>query len=101
MERHDIMSHHARQRSQQRGIPLHLVENILDHHDRDAAVGDNCRVLRVSRAAARSFVAAGGDRQTAERLPSVAVVWSDKTGRVVTVVHDNGNRAARRYRLGV
>lgn len=100
MERHEIISHHARRRSQQRGIPLSLVENILDHHDRDAAVGNDCRVLRVSRNAARTFAATGGDRQTADRLPGIAVVWSDRTGRVVTIIHDGGNRAARRYRVG-
>lgn len=100
MERHEIISRHARQRSQQRGIPLSLVEKIVDYHDRDAAVGDDCRVLRVSRKAARTFAATSGDRQTAERLPDIAVVWSDKTGRVVTVIHDGGNRAARRYRVG-
>lgn len=100
MERHEFMSQHARLRSQQRGIPLSLVENILDHHDREAAVGDDCRVLRVSRAAARSFAVAGGNWQTAERLPRVAVVWSDRTSRVVTVIHDGANRTARRYRAG-
>tara|TARA_R110002049_G_scaffold143103_7_gene305063 strand:+ start:9278 stop:9448 length:171 start_codon:yes stop_codon:yes gene_type:complete len=31
MERHETTSHHARRRSQQRGIPLSLVEKILDH----------------------------------------------------------------------
>ena len=100
MERHDIITHHAWRRIQQRGIPLSLVENILDHHDRDGAVGDDCRVLRVSRNAARNFAATGGDRQTADRLPDIAVVWSDRTGQVVTVIHDGGTRRARRYRVG-
>lgn len=98
MDQHAIISRHAFQRSQQRGVPLSLLQNILDYHDHDPEVGDDCRVLRVSRNAARAFAAQGGDRQVAERLPSIAVVWSDKTNRVVTVIHDTGNRAARRYR---
>lgn len=100
MEIHEILSRHARQRSQQRGIPWRLIANVLDHHDRDSSVGNDCRVLRVSRNAARDFATTGGDPQTAERLQSIAVVWSDRTGRVVTVIHDGSKPAARRYRVG-
>ncbi len=98
MDQHANISRHAFQRTQQRGVPLALLENILDYHDHDSEVGDDCRVLRVSRKAALAFAAQGGDRQVADRLPGIAVVWSDKTNRVVTVIHDTGNRAARRYR---
>ena len=100
MERHEIFSLHARQRSQQRGIPLSLVENILELYDCDAEAGDDCRVLRVSRNAARNFAAAGGDRQIIERLSGIAIVRSDRTSRIVTVIRDGRNRAARRYRVG-
>lgn len=100
MERAKVMSRHARQRSQQRGVPFSLIEAILDHCDRDSYIGDNCRVMRVSRAAARSLSRSGGDRQLAERLPNLVLVWSDRNNQVVTVIHDNGNSASRRYRVG-
>lgn len=84
------MSRHA----QQRGVPLRVIEAVLDRHDIEFGVGDDCRVLRVSRAAA------GGteDRQMAEKLPGLAVIWSDRLNQVVTVVRDHGQTSARRYR---
>lgn len=97
---HNMISNHARHRCQQRGVSFNVIESILANHDLDAAIGDECRVLRVSRDAAHSFALVTGDRQTAERMPNLAIIWSDRTGRVVTVIHDGGNRAARRYRVG-
>lgn len=97
MESTEYMSHHATQRSQQRGIPMRLIEAVLDHCDHDVLIGDDCRALRVSRSAARAVARAGENRQVAERLPGLVVVWSDRTGQIVTVLHDNGQNAARRY----
>lgn len=99
MENEILMSNHACQRAQQRGIRPGLIQNIIEHHDRESEVGDDCRVLRVSRRAARDFARSGGDRQMAERLPTVAVIWSDRNAQVVTIIHDGGGRDARRYRV--
>lgn len=92
------MSRHALQRSQQRGIPLQMIEAVLESHDLDFEVGDDCRVLRVSRAAAAAISTKRTGRQVTEKLAGLAVIWSDRTNQVVTVVHDKGQRSARRYR---
>lgn len=97
MGRRDQMTRHAEQRSQQRGVPLRMVEAVLDRHDLAFDVGGECRVLRVSRAAAATMTGVA-DRQMAEKLPALAVIWSDRTNRVVTVLRDSGRRSARRYR---
>ena len=91
-------SRHAATRAQQRGVPARLLRALLDHHDIDTPVGRNCRLLRCSRErlADRSLHAQYGSE--AERLADLAVVWSDRTGLAVTVLHLRPGRSGRRYR---
>lgn len=92
--KHQEMTDHALRRCQQRGIPSSIVRTLLDHHDLDRDVGSGCRVLRVSRRQARGEGRKLGP-QVARRLESLAVIWSDVTGQVVTVFRDDGTH--RRY----
>lgn len=84
------LSNHARQRMQQRGVSPALLMRILDNADVERAVGDNCRLYRV----ARDRACALGD----EKLARFAVIWSDDSGAIVTVLPIAAGRAGARYR---
>ncbi|HHX89581.1 MAG TPA: hypothetical protein GX700_07370 [Paracoccus sp.] len=87
------LSGHARIRCQQRGIPATFVAEILDHADVDHPIGDNCRLLRVSRSRARVL-------NRGDRLGRYALIWSDRTGRIVTILPMLEGRRGARYRRG-
>ena len=74
-----MMTQHALQRCQERGLRNSFVQAILDHADLDEAAGDNCRRLRVSYARARHL-------NVDDSLARYAVIWSDDNARVVTVL---------------
>lgn len=74
-----MMTRHALQRCQERGLRNSFVQAILDHADLDEAAGDNCRRLRVSSARARQI-------NVDDSLARYALIWSDDTARVVTVL---------------
>lgn len=88
MER--AISLHATRRMQQRGVTPIFLDRILDNADVEHAAGDNCRLYRVTRERARSI----GD----DRLARFAVIWSDDTSRVVTVLPIERSRSGARYR---
>lgn len=92
------ISFHACRRAQQRGVPTHLVEAILIHHDAEHMAGSGCRVLRVSRQALSGGAAAEVSSQDRGRLARIALVYSDETDCVVTVLRDRAGRSGRRYR---
>ncbi|WP_157951587.1 hypothetical protein [Agrobacterium pusense] len=92
------LSHHAAQRAQQRGFSNGLIQFVLDHHDVDFYAGGGCRVLRVSRQHAEQASIATLSRQLVERLVHVAIVWSDNTAQVVTILHMKSGRQGHRYR---
>ena len=60
------LSFHACRRAQQRGVPTHLVEAILTHHDAEHMAGSGCRVLRVSRQALSGGAPSDVSRRTAD-----------------------------------
>ena len=94
------LSKHAQRRRQQRGVPNTLVTAILDHHDVEIEARGGCRVLRVSRKQAESLGRDPALRQDSSRLPGIALVYSDTTGEVVTVLRDRPGRRGRAYRRG-
>ena len=89
------LSGHAQKRCQQRGVSQSIVNALLKYHDVEFEVGDDCRLLKVSKLAAGDRAI---DRQTAERLPRLAIIWSDRTNRVVTIMHVSDGGAGRRFR---
>lgn len=94
-----MMTQHAFQRCQERGLRNSFVQAILDHADFDEAVGDNCRRLRVSSTRAQQL-------NVDDSLARYAVIWSDDSGRVVTVLpitrrlRSNSNLRTNRGGLG-
>lgn len=92
------LSAHAAIRAQQRGVPLGLIDTIVEHHDIDWSVGDDCRVLRLSAAATASAEVRRLAGQHVDRLCRLAVVWSDRKGQVVTVLRPGKRASGRRYR---
>lgn len=74
-----MMTRHALQRCQERGLRTLFVQTILDHADVDEAAGDNCRRLRVSAKRARHL-------NIDDSLARYALIWSDDSARVVTVL---------------
>ena len=84
-------SEHSSRRAAQRGLTDRFVQTILVHADIERPIGDNCRLMRVSRRRSRKL-------NIDDRLGRYALIWSDDTARIVTVmpVYDGVN--GRRYR---
>ena len=89
------LSKHAASRANQRGVPHHLLSTLLDIADVDSPVGGSCRLLRVSRRRLNDRAVRRQVGSEADRLSSLAVIWSDDTQSIVTVLHHDG-RAGRR-----
>jgi len=91
-----ILTDHARERAQVRGVPIRIVEAIYANADRSPFVGSGRRSLMVSRRQldrlADSIPAA--DR---ERMDGVVLVVNPKTNVIITVLHAHSPNG-RRYR---
>ena len=83
-----FLTRHAELRCAQRGIRPDFLAKLISTSDIDTPIGSNCRLLRVSRKA--------GQRH--DKLGRFAVIWSDDSYAVVTVVPVKSTRAGRRYR---
>lgn len=86
-----MMSTHAQHRCQARGLRQGFIGAILANADVDRPIGDNCRIIRVSREHARRL-------NIDDRLGRYAVIWSDDTARVVTILPLHEGASAARYR---
>ncbi|MFT3810756.1 MAG: hypothetical protein QM698_12625 [Micropepsaceae bacterium] len=84
------ISDHASRRMRQRGVNMAFLERLLACADIERPANDNCRLYRVSRKLAQSL----GD----ERLARFAVVYSDQTGKYVTVAPIHSGRKGVIYR---
>lgn len=85
------LSKHAQLRAQQRGISRGTIEIIFEHADIDTYIGSGCRLFRVSRRQAERL--AGPDK-----LSRLALIWSDESAQVVTVMPVHETAYGRRYR---
>jgi hypothetical protein len=92
------LSHHAAQRGQQRGVPERLIALVVDHHDIEFDVEDGCRLLRLSRKMAAAVAASAEAPGEASRLAAFALIHSDRTDQIVTVLRDRAGARGRRYR---
>lgn len=86
-----MFSQHCQMRAAQRGVDHRFMEAILTNADVESPAGDNCRLLRVSRAKARNL-------NLDDRLGRYALIWSDDHAQVVTVLPVHSGRSGRRYR---
>lgn len=94
------LSTHATMRTQQRGVPHHLIDALMSYADFEASVGGGCTVLRMTRDRIDDPDLAdrlGGER---ERLRGLSIVWSERTGEIVTVLRPRRGSTGRRYRRG-
>jgi hypothetical protein len=83
-------------RARSRGISRAHIGRVLSHYDIDLPVGDACRVLRLSKAAAAD--AASGCPSLAAKLAKIALVENESTGAIVTALIVRPGAAGRRYR---
>ena len=84
------LSRHALTRSQQRGITMQLIEQILENADVEKNVGGNCTLIRVSKRKAKAI--------RADQLSKVAIIWSEHHAQIVTAIHLREGPHGRRYR---
>jgi hypothetical protein len=91
------LSRHAGTRAQQRGVPHAALEALFAYADGETPAGGGCSVLRLSRTALSSPEIRAALGRQADRLGSLAVVINGD-GEIVTVLHDRGGAAGRRYR---
>jgi hypothetical protein len=75
-----------------------MIDGLLTCADLEAPVGGGCTVLRVSRERLRDKTLKGQISTRPEKLSHLAVVWSEDSAEVVTLLIDHGGAKGRRYR---
>ena len=94
------LSNHAAVRTQQRGVPHHLIDALMDFADFEAPIGSGCTVLRMTRDRFEDPDLANHLGAERERLRGLSIVWSDRTCEIVIVLRLRQGPAGRRYRRG-
>ena len=94
------LSKHAAIRTQQRGVPHHLIDALMSHADFEAPVGGGCIVLRMTKDRLDDPDLATSLGAERERLRGLSIVWSERSGEIVTVLRPRRGSAGRRYRRG-
>lgn len=92
------LSQHAAIRANQRGVTHALIDALISHADYEMPVGDGCTVLRMSRERLQDRDVRRELGSIIDRLKNLAVVWNYEESKVITVLHDHGKSAGRRYR---
>lgn len=95
---HFSLSIHAEVRANQRGITHQMISDLITHADIEAPVGSGCTVLRVSRDRLKDRTLKGELGSNPDKLGALALIWSEDTGEIVTVLVDRGGAKGRRYR---
>lgn len=85
------LTQHASLRCAQRGIRPAFLDDLIRLSDLETPIGSNCRLFRVSPRAGRQHA-------ERDRLSRYAVIWSDDSQSVVTVLPVQRGRSGRRYR---
>jgi hypothetical protein len=88
---------HATIRARQRGIGSDRLDAFLSLADTEAPVGSGCVALSISRRLKRDRDIRAAFGPMLDRIADLALVMAED-GSVVTVMHDHGHAAARRYR---
>ncbi len=78
-----MLSKHAIERCQQRGITKFMLEALLDEVDIDMPAGNNCRLQMISRRKAKIC-------KMDPRITGLRVVISDDSQKIVTVYRAKG-----------
>lgn len=85
------LTQHASLRCAQRGIRPTFLDDLICLSDLETPIGPNCRLFRVSPRAGRQHA-------ERDRLSRYAIIWSDDSQSVVTVLPVQRGRSGRRYR---
>lgn len=85
------LTQHASLRCAQRGIRSEFLDDLIRLSDLETPIGSNCRLFRVSPRAGRQHA-------ERDRLSRYAVIWSDNSQSVVTILPVQRGRSRRRYR---
>jgi hypothetical protein len=91
-----VLTNHARQRAQNRGIPLKIIDAIYANADRSPFVGEGRRSLMVSRRQLNRLarIIPAAER---ERMDGIILVVDAKGQVIITVLHAHGQNG-RHYR---
>lgn len=92
------MTQHAAVRANQRGAPHAVIEALLTHADVEIFVGGGCSALRLSRQTLQDRELRDRLGAQVDRLAGLALICDNGTGKIITVLHDGGSAAGRRYR---
>ena len=97
-----IITAHAAQRIQQRGLRREAVELVLRTRDRRVSVGGGCEAWSVSRERSRALRAAGLPSSLIDRVARTILVVEPLTGAVVTAIngHTKTPKRLRRHSPG-
>ena len=93
-----VLTRHAIVRANQRGVTHRMLDALIAWADVEAPVGGGCTALSFSRRRLKDRTLRDELGAAIDRLASLAIVLRDDTGDVVTVLHDLGGGAGRRYR---
>jgi hypothetical protein len=93
----DLLTDHAQKRCRTRGIRMPMIAKVIDHFDRDVAIGGSCHALSLSPTALTGLQQSGMAVDEVEGLRRLVVVWSDRSGRIVTAFRADNGRRGRRY----
>lgn len=88
------LSLHAEKRCRQRGVTGDRIKELIEHADMEAPIGNGCFVIGVSRAAATKM-------RDGDRFKNIAAIVDAASGSVLTVLHLEQHRRARRYRFAL
>ncbi|WP_136057756.1 hypothetical protein [Candidatus Halocynthiibacter alkanivorans] len=69
----------------------HFLDVLVEHANVDHPIGGNCNLLRVSSRQARRL-------NSDDRLGKYALIWSEDTGTIVTVMPLHRGKGGARYR---
>lgn len=95
------LSHHAVQRTRQRGIRPATVDLIYDYADREAFVGSGAVHIFVSRAMIRRLKRLGVSTSECSQLITTSLLLDPDTNTVITALRGNARaRRLKRYRRG-
>lgn len=92
------LSSHAKLRANQRGITHKMIGDVIAYADIEAPAGSGCTVLRVSRERLKDRALKAELACNPDKLSSLAIVWSEDSAEIVTVLIDHGRAKGRRYR---
>jgi hypothetical protein len=75
-----------------------MIDDLICHADLEAPVGRGCTLIRVSRNCLKDPAILRSLRSNPDKLANLAIVWSDASAEIVTLMIDRGGAERWRYR---